>query len=171
MSQTSLDYASIGTTKWRNLPKPPGFAEVTKGSTQSPAQIKSKEESYEALKEKRAWDMAISPAKSLPMNAFMLYMSGNSVQIFSIGILVMLLLNPLKAIANINSAFASFAPKNSDPSSFSTLGLQKLAFIGCNILTMALGLYKCRSMGLIPTGTGDWLAFETRGMAPEMLLY
>jgi hypothetical protein len=61
-------------------------------------------------------------------------------------------------------AFASFAPKNSDPSAFSTLGLQKLAFIGCNILTMALGLYKCRSMGLIPTGTGDWLAFETRGM-------
>jgi hypothetical protein len=55
------------------------------------------------LKEKRAWDMAISPAKSLPMNAFMLYMSGNSVQIFSIGILVMLLLNPLKAVANINS--------------------------------------------------------------------
>ncbi|KAG8733212.1 hypothetical protein FRC11_007863 [Ceratobasidium sp. 423] len=74
--------------------------------------------------------MAVSPAKSLPMNAFMLYMSGNSVQIFSIGILVMLLLNPLKAVANINSAFASFAPKNSDPSAFSTLGLQKLAFIG-----------------------------------------
>lgn len=48
--------------------------------------------------------MAVSPAKSLPMNAFMLYMSGNSVQIFSIGILVMLLLNPLKAIANINSS-------------------------------------------------------------------
>ncbi|ELU39922.1 hypothetical protein AG1IA_06052 [Rhizoctonia solani AG-1 IA] len=85
---------------------------------------------------RRAWDMAISPAKSLPMNAFMLYMSGNSVQIFSIGILVMLLLNPLKAVAMQATnwrdlpAFASFAPKNSDPSAFSTLGLQKLAFIG-----------------------------------------
>lgn len=76
---------------------------VQRGSANTAAQLKSKEESYEALKEKRAWDMAISPAKSLPMNAFMLYMSGNSVQIFSIGILVMLLLNPLKAIANINS--------------------------------------------------------------------
>ncbi|QRV97417.1 hypothetical protein RhiJN_25436 [Ceratobasidium sp. AG-Ba] len=171
MSGTRLDYTSINTNKWRNLPKPPGFADVTKTSGNTPAQTKSKEESYEALKDKRAWDMAISPAKSLPMNAFMLYMSGNGVQIFSIGILVMLLLNPIKAIASINSAFASFAPKNSDPTAFTTLSLQKLAFIGCNILTMALGIYKCRSMGLIPTGTGDWLAFETRGMAPETLLY
>ncbi|KAF8599787.1 DUF1077-domain-containing protein [Ceratobasidium sp. AG-I] len=168
---TSLDYASINVNRWRNLPKPPGFTEVTKGSTNTPAQLKSKEESYEALKEKRAWDMAISPAKSLPMNAFMLYMSGNGVQIFSIGILVMLLLNPIKAVASINSAFASFTPKGSDPTSFGTLTLQKLAFIACNILTMALGIYKCRSMGLVPTGTGDWLAFETRGVSPEILLH
>lgn len=60
-------------------------------------------ESYLKLKQKRAWDLAISPAKSLPMNAFMLYMSGSGVQIFSIGILVMLLFNPFKAVASINA--------------------------------------------------------------------
>ena len=55
------------------------------------------------MKDKRAWDLAISPAKSLPMQAFMLYMSGGGVQIFSMGIVVMLLLSPFKNLAAINT--------------------------------------------------------------------
>jgi len=35
------------------------------------------------------------------MNAFMLYMSGGGVQIFSIGILAMLLVNPIKAVSTM----------------------------------------------------------------------
>lgn len=54
------------------------------------------------MKETRAWDLAIGPAKSLPMQAFMLYMSGGGVQIFSMGIVFMLLLTPFKNIAAIN---------------------------------------------------------------------
>jgi hypothetical protein len=38
------------------------------------------------------------------------------------------------------------------------------------MLTLALGLYKCNSMGLLPMGTGDWLAFETRGPVCEPAL-
>jgi len=45
-----------------------------------------------------------------------------------------------------------------------TLPLQKVVYILCNLLTLAVGLWKCRSMGILPTGTGDWLAFESRGM-------
>lgn len=60
-------------------------------------------------------------------------------------------------------AFAPFAPASSSSKSLSTLPLQKIAYLVCNLLTLALGLWKCRSMGLLPTGTGDWLAFETRG--------
>ena len=59
--------------------------------------------SYEALKEKRAWDLAISPAKALPLQAFMLYMSGGGVQIFSMGIVLMLLFTPFKNIAGLNA--------------------------------------------------------------------
>ena len=62
----------------------------------------SSAESYDELKEKRAWDVALAPVKSLPMQAFMLYMSGGGVQIFSIGIVFMLLLTPFKNIAGIN---------------------------------------------------------------------
>ena len=64
--------------------------------------------SYASLKEKKAWDIAISPAKSLPMQAFMLYMSGGGVQIFSMGIVFMLLLQPFKNAAVINSSMYSF---------------------------------------------------------------
>ena len=67
------------------------------------------------------------------------------------------------------SAFAPFAPMPSgkkqapNAKALSTLPLQKVVYLLCNLLTLALGLWKCRSMGLLPTGTGDWLAFETRG--------
>ena len=103
-------------------------------------------------------------------------------QIFSMGIVFMLLSSPFKNLASINTgtsvrdthaaapfihipapAFAPFAPASSSPKSLSTLPLQKIAYLICNLLTLALGLWKCRSMGLLPMGTGDWLAFETRG--------
>ncbi|KAH8114132.1 endoplasmic reticulum protein [Phellopilus nigrolimitatus] len=169
---TKLDYTSLDSpSKWRNLPPPPGFASTSSTSSRTPVKSPAAaESSYTALKEKRAWDLAIAPAKQLPMQAFMLYMSGGGVQIFSMGIVFMLLFSPFKNLAGINSTFAPFAPTKSDANALSTLPLQKLVYLLCNVLTLALGLWKCRSMGLLPTGTGDWLAFETRGPPPEILL-
>ncbi|KAI0628720.1 hypothetical protein C8Q77DRAFT_1220600 [Trametes polyzona] len=165
--------AVVDVSKWKHLPPPPGFAagasSHSKGNSKAAATTTATA-SYEELKEKRAWDLAISPAKSLPMQAFMLYMSGGGVQIFSMGIVFMLLSSPFKNLASINTAFAPFAPASSSPKSFGTLPLQKVVYLLCNLLTLALGLWKCRSMGLLPTGTGDWLAFETRGQPPEILL-
>ncbi len=42
------------------------------------------------LKLKKAWEIALAPAKQLPMQAIMGYMSGNSLQIFSIMMVFML---------------------------------------------------------------------------------
>ena len=36
------------------------------------------------LKLKKAWEVALAPAKQIPMQAIMMYMSGNTLQIFSI---------------------------------------------------------------------------------------
>jgi hypothetical protein len=58
-------------------------------------------ESIAALKAKKAWDVAFGPAKNLPMNAFMLYMSGAGVQIFSMMVVGMLLTNPIKAALGV----------------------------------------------------------------------
>lgn len=46
----------------------------------------------------------MAPAKSLPMQAFMLYMSGGGVQIFSMGIVFMLLSSPFKNVASMNTS-------------------------------------------------------------------
>ncbi|KAJ7684506.1 DUF1077-domain-containing protein [Mycena polygramma] len=172
MSKT-LEYSTLETaSKWRNLPPPPGFARSTSTKSAASKTPAPPPESYNAIKEKRALDFATAPAKSLPMQAFMLYMSGGGVQIFSIGIVVMLLLTPFKNLAGMNDAFAQFAPTTAkNPKSLTTLLLQKLVYVACNVLTLAVGLWKCRSMGLLPLGTGDWLAFETRGIAPEMALF
>jgi len=67
------------------------------------------------LKLRRAWDLALSsvmphfarivtdsrPAKQLPMQAVMLYFSGSGVQIFSLGMIFMLLTGPISAVLNI----------------------------------------------------------------------
>ncbi|KAL1660416.1 DUF1077-domain-containing protein, partial [Schizophyllum commune] len=161
----SLDYASLeSNNKWRNLPSPPGFSKSTstKGPSKPAASLPLSR--YDELKEKRAWDFAIAPAKSLPMQAFMLYMSGGGIQIWNLGIVFMLMLGPLQALAKINQAFAPFAPSTAaDTKATSTLLLQKLAYLACNLLTIGVGLWKCRSMGLLPAGTADWLPYETRG--------
>lgn len=47
-------------------------------------------EETETLKLKKAWEVALAPAKQVPMQAIMAYMSGNSLQIFSIMMVFML---------------------------------------------------------------------------------
>ena len=54
--------------------------------------------------------MSYSPAKNLPMNAFMLYMSGNTVQIFSMMAVGMLFSTPIKGIAGVNQSEFDLSP-------------------------------------------------------------
>ncbi|KAH6919105.1 endoplasmic reticulum protein [Coprinopsis sp. MPI-PUGE-AT-0042] len=170
-----LEYSSLeaSATKWNKLPPPPGFtgtlASTSKSAVKKPTNT---QDHFDEIKAKRAWDFATGPAKSLPMQGFMLYMSGGGVQIFSMGIVFMLLMSPFKNIFAMNDAFKQFAPSTAkDAKSITTLPLQKLVYIACNLLTLGVGLWKCKNMGLLPTGTGDWLAFETRGSPPEIFLH
>jgi len=167
-----LDYARLEThSRWKNLPPPTGFTKSPSFYATAPSRrVTNNQASYDDLKAKRAWDVALAPLKSLPMQAFMLYMSGGGVQVFSIGIEFVLLLSPFRNLAGINEAFAQYAPSSSDPKSITSLPLQKLVYILCNLLTLAVGLWKCRSMGLLPIGTGDWLAFESRNLPTELSL-
>jgi hypothetical protein len=83
---------------------------------------KEKATKYEELKGKRAWDTAIAPAKQLPMQLMMVYFSGGGVQIFSIGMVAMLLTAPFRAFSGINdgSCFQS-QPSSWDLFTFDSL--------------------------------------------------
>ncbi|KAF7732043.1 ER membrane protein complex subunit 4 [Apophysomyces ossiformis] len=145
MSKWAIDYASINANARLKLPSPVGFNSAASQSSKAGS---------------RAWDVAMSPAKNIPMNAIMIYMTGNGVQIFSVMITFMLFFQPAKAIMSIQQAFERFESTGASRSQpGADLLLPKLAFIALHVLTMLLGIYKVNAMGLLPTTTSDWLAF------------
>ncbi|KAF7777579.1 hypothetical protein Agabi119p4_3651 [Agaricus bisporus var. burnettii] len=172
MPTKPLDYSSLeNSSKWKNLPPPPGFSKQLNVSSKSKTEdVTTKPKSLDSLKASRAWGVAIQPAKQIPMNLIMLYMSGSQVQIFSMGVIVMLFWGPFVNFFKVNKTFAQYAPEGKDPNAVTTLFLQKGAFLFFHLVGLGIGVWKCLQMGLLPTGTGDWLAFETRGPAPELSL-
>ncbi|KIX02366.1 uncharacterized protein Z518_08307 [Rhinocladiella mackenziei CBS 650.93] len=143
------------------VPDPPGFAASKSVSGKQKAQGSGRKaptpEETETLKLKKAWEVALAPAKQLPMQAIMGYMSGNSLQIFSIMMVFMLFKNPIQAISQTNMAFSKF---ESAGNRSQILGV-KAVYVLMQCLLLGLGIYKVNSMGLLPTTRSDWLAWES----------
>lgn len=103
---------------------------------------------------KKAWEFAQSQMKQVGMYAFMMYMSGGSVHIFSIMMTFNGLYQPLMAILNSGKAFEKFRGAEGR---VSTLGPQALfCLIQCGGLSFAL--YKLANIGLLPTHISDWVS-------------
>lgn len=100
----------------------------------------------DTLKLKKAWELAIAPAKQLPMNAFGMYMTGNSLQIFSIMMVFMLFKAPIQALMNVQGTFQRLESEGNRQQ----MVLAKMAFVACNLLALGLGLWKVNGMGLLP---------------------
>lgn len=93
----------------------------------------------------------------------MLWMSGTSVNIFSMLITAMAFWTPLSAMFRVNSHFAPLAsgassasPEDSPDAPVSLLG-PKLLYCLLNLAILAVALYKSHTMGLLPT-PADWAA-------------
>ncbi|KAK5117923.1 hypothetical protein LTR85_008697 [Meristemomyces frigidus] len=176
--QWVLDLTSTTTPskpKSGSIPDPPGFTSTTALTTKqskssskaiTPRKQPSPDE-MDTLKLKKAWELALAPAKQLPMNAIGMYMSGNSLQIFSIMMVFMLFKGPITAVLNIQSTFQRL---ETETNRTQMLGV-KAAFVGCNLLALALGLWKVNGMGLLPTTRSDWLAWETAREPLERAYY
>lgn len=85
------------------------------------------------------------------MNLLIMYMSGNSISIFPIMMVGMMLVRPMKAIIGTQGTFKVV-------DGISVAGQKIIYFLG-NLANIALAVYKCHSMGLLPTHASDWLAF------------
>ncbi|XP_077154138.1 ER membrane protein complex subunit 4 isoform X2 [Ranitomeya variabilis] len=112
----------------------------------------SVQESDHILVEKRCWDIALGPLKQIPMNLFIMYMAGNTISIFPIMMVCMMAWRPIQALL---ATPATFKLLESSGQRF----LQGLVYLIGNLLGLALAVYKCQSMGLLPTHASDWLAF------------
>jgi len=103
-------------------------------------------------KRQRAMAQAMSPGKQIMMQAFMLYMSGKQLNMFSISVTSMAILSPVKSIVSTNTAFKTFE----DPEGKVDLQIPKLIWIAFNLLYLMIGLYKMSSMRLLPTTSADF---------------
>lgn len=100
---------------------------------------------------KKSWDLALGPLKQVPMNLFIMYMAGNSISIFPIMMVGMLIIRPVKALFVLQQTFKVIEGTHA-------FGQKFVYFLG-QLVNIALALYKCQSMGLLPTHASDWLAF------------
>lgn len=98
------------------------------------------------MKLKKAWEIALAPTKQIPMNAIMMYMSGNSLQIFSIMMVFMLFKGPIQGILNTNAVFTKFESENMKSQ---MIGV-KIVYIAVQLGLLALGIWKVNNMGLLP---------------------
>mmetsp|Transcript_23651 Transcript_23651/g.40690 ORF Transcript_23651/g.40690 Transcript_23651/m.40690 type:complete len:192 (+) Transcript_23651:29-604(+) len=142
---------SVGSpVQHRNISEPPGFQKNGSEANKRLRIDDAKPEDIISLKLKRAWDIAKSPGKSMMMTAFMLFMSGNTINIFSIVIIFMALSTPVSSLFSVSAAFREMQG-NVD------LLQPKLVYILLNLCALGVGLYKCWSIGLLPTAPSDWV--------------
>uniref|UniRef100_A0A8D8TB09 ER membrane protein complex subunit 4 n=1 Tax=Cacopsylla melanoneura TaxID=428564 RepID=A0A8D8TB09_9HEMI len=129
-----------------DLPTPPGYC-PSNVSIQS--DVSNQTDSNLLIK--KCWEVALAPIKQVPMNIVIMYMAGNSISIFPIMMVGMLIVRPFKALFTLSSSFKMIEGHN-------VLG-QKCIYVVGNIVNIILALYKCQSMGLLPSHSSDWLSF------------
>lgn len=100
----------------------------------------------------RAWDIALAPLKQAPMNVFISWMVGNTIGLFTIIYVVMAFVKPFQSLFSASKAFESLDGEYSF--------LHKFVYQIGNLVGILIALYKCHSMGMLPTYASDWLAFE-----------
>ncbi|KAJ8956881.1 hypothetical protein NQ318_014298 [Aromia moschata] len=90
----SLDSVRITRVSTEPLAAPPAYSSSNVGLSSEV----SKKTDVSRLITKKSWDLGLAPIKQVPMNLFIMYMAGNSISIFPIMMVGMLLMRPLQAI-------------------------------------------------------------------------
>jgi len=85
------------------------------------------------------------------MNLFIMWMAGSSISIFPIMMIGMMFIRTIQALLSIQQTFKMIDGKNAL--------IQRFVYLVGNLSGVALAVYKCQVMGLLPTHASDWLAF------------
>jgi hypothetical protein len=118
------------------------------GKLTAPTLSVVQQQSIAAKKKTKAMAIAMKPGQQILMNAFMMYMSGSQLNIFSISITSGAILGPVGSILSMETVFGQFQDVD--------LQLPKLAFVALNLAWLGLGLYKMSNMRLLPITSADW---------------
>jgi hypothetical protein len=157
------DIDSSSSSSSNTLPLPLGIKKVSalekalqsrgrKTSTEVSVKEKQRAEMIVRRKQSMAMSLATGPGKSILMNAFMMYMSGSQLNMWSITIVSGAILSPLKSIMAIHKTFARFE----DPGGKVDLNMPKLVYFILNMIWLGVGLFKMSKMRLLPTMSSDY---------------
>ncbi|AED91596.1 TMEM85/ER membrane protein complex subunit 4 [Arabidopsis suecica] len=135
----------------RDILDPPGFSRASQEQDDS-ANSRQKKDAEATWKLQKAWEVAQSPFKNLMMMGFMMWMAGNTVHLFSIGITFSALWQPISALQSVGKIFEPFKDNKVE------LLMPKLVFLALNLGGLALGVWKLNTLGLLPTHASDWVS-------------
>lgn len=154
---------SLAVVSAGKIPEPPGFKahgeRDSKSKSKKQSDVQENEKDIGALQLQKAWQIAMQPAKSIPMNFIMSYMSGTSLQIIPIMTALMLLSGPIKAIFGVRR---TFKPVLGNSATENQIMSAMALYIIFQLALMYIGVRKLNSMGLIPNTRSDWLSWEKR---------
>ncbi|KAJ4957020.1 hypothetical protein NE237_013803 [Protea cynaroides] len=139
------------TTSSRDIPDPLGYSRASQDQDDSTVS-RQKKDAESNWKAQKAWEVAQAPVKNLLMMGFMMWMAGNTVHLFSIGITFSALWQPINALQGVGKVFEPYKDSKVD-----TL-TPKLLFIALNLASLALGVWKLNTLGLLPTHASDWVS-------------
>ena len=130
------------------LPDPPGmsFSKVDQSD-----KVDLPKTNRQAMMQAQAQQLAMAPATGLLQTAFMLWMCGTSIQIFSIFIISNALTSPITSLLNVGKYFSKFEKEEGVD-----LTTPKLIYSAVQVVGCLMALYKCSTMGLLPMTSADW---------------
>jgi len=149
------------------IASPPGFnhrllqqANVEQAVAEQ-SDVKSADaEQRDLVMNRMAWNVCISPWKQLPMSAFMMYMVGNQIGIWSIMMLGM-------QVFRVVSSFTGLKTTSKQLEMSDNYYLQIFIWMAGQATSLAICMWRCNSMGLLPTHPSDWLTFSHPAVATE----
>ncbi|KAF5748107.1 ER membrane protein complex subunit 4-like [Tripterygium wilfordii] len=148
----AIDFSDVSTAPSScDILDPPGFSRASQDQDDSTLS-RQKKDAEANWKAQKAWEVAQAPFKNLMMMGFMMWMAGNTVHLFSIGITFSALWQPISALQGVGKVFEPYKDGKVD-----LLG-PKLLFIALNLGGLALGVWKLNTLGLLPTHVSDWVS-------------
>jgi hypothetical protein len=111
----------------------------------------------EAMREAYAasWKEAFSPLRNLLTTGLMLWMAGNSVQVFSVMSAVTALTMQLQGLFAVRRRFGAIVKANADLQG--RLVPQAIVYVLLYGVGVGLALHKCNVLGFLPTEESDWI--------------
>lgn len=138
-------------------------------SAQRPTLSVSQQNALTAKRKSMAVSIATKPGQQILMNAFMMYMSGSQLNIFSINTCSSAVITPLTNLFGINQQFGALQKVD--------LTTAKLIFVALNLVWLCIGLYKMSTMRLLPTTSADFAykigwkeMMETTSIPPDNMM-